>query len=511
MGRYRNPLLPGCHPDPSICRFGDGYVLVTSSFEYLPGLPVHVSDDLVTWRQVGHVIARPAQLDLAGLASSRGLFAPTVRAYEGGLAVVCTVVGPDDGSWPGRTGHFVVTATAPEGPWSDPIWIDGVGGIDPSLTFDGDRVWLTGTRPTAPGRWPGETDVWIVELDPRTWQPRGASSVIWHGALLGAAWAEGPHVLPRPGGGWMLIAAEGGTSHEHAVSVAYADAITGPYTGDPGNPRLTHRHLGAGADIQAVGHADLVTAQDGRTWAVLLATRAENRREGILGRLTHLVPVAWEDRRPVFAPGSGRVESVVDAAGVPDQPEPPRRFDDEFDGAPLGPEWTGIGRHPEAFAEVAGGCLRLAGGAEPDVIAPRSFLGRRLPASDVDVTVRVRFPAAPGIRGGVLLRASERAFLEVSVDGEGRIRCVLVAEGVRRMHDERDVAEGADGVTLGLEVRGLRALVRADDRVLAEVPLDALVPDPAHGFVGAWVGPLAVGDGVVEVESVRIRVASEAH
>lgn len=507
MGRYRNPILPGCHPDPSICRFGDGYVLVTSSFEYLPGLPVHVSDDLVTWRQVGHAIHRPAQLDLSGLASSRGLFAPTVRAYDGGLVVVCTVVGPDDGSWRGRSGHFVVTAADPAGPWSDPVWIDGVDGIDPSLTFDGDRVWLTGTRPTVPGRWPGETDVWIVELDPRTWQPIGEPAVIWHGALVGAAWAEGPHVLARPGGGWMLVAAEGGTSHEHAVSVAYADAVTGPYTGDPGNPRLTHRHLGAGVDIQAVGHADLVTAPDGRTWAVLLATHAEGGREGILGRLTHLVPVAWEDRRPVFAPGSGRVDRVMDAAGVPDQAVPAARSDGRFDGAVLGLEWTGIGRHPETFAEVVDGCLRLAGGAEPGAVASRSFLGRRLPAADVDVTARVRFPSVPGLRGGVLLRASERAFLEVTVDGGRRIRCVLVADGVPRAPAERDAAEGADAVTFELEVRGLRAVVRADDRVLAEVALDALVPDPAHGFVGAWVGPVAVGDGVVEVEGVRIRVA----
>ena len=116
MGRYRNAVLPGCHPDPSICRAGDEYFLVTSTFEVLPGLPIHRSRDLVDWELVGHAIDRPDQLDLSTVPSSGGLFAPTIRHHEGRFHVVCTLV---HGS--GRQGHFLVTATDAAGPWSDPV------------------------------------------------------------------------------------------------------------------------------------------------------------------------------------------------------------------------------------------------------------------------------------------------------------------------------------------------------------------------------------------------------
>jgi xylan 1,4-beta-xylosidase len=216
MGQYRNPILPGCHPDPSICRAGDSYFLVTSTFEYLPGLPVHRSTNLVDWELIGHVVHD--ELDFRDIPSSRGLFAPTIRHHDGRFYVVCTLM-----EGVGRSGHFIMTATDPAGPWSEPTWLDDVPGIDPSLTFDGDRVWLCGTRLAEPARWEGQTEVWLRELDPVTLQPIDEGRIIWGGALNGARWAEGPHLLPRQGGGWMLLAAEGGTARDHAVCVAYAD------------------------------------------------------------------------------------------------------------------------------------------------------------------------------------------------------------------------------------------------------------------------------------------------
>ncbi|NQX26697.1 family 43 glycosylhydrolase [Microbacteriaceae bacterium VKM Ac-2854] len=502
MGRYRNPILPGCHPDPSLCRVGDAFYLVTSTFEYLPGLPVHRSTNLVDWAPVGHAIHRPDQLSLAGLPSSRGLFAPTIRHDGERFLVVCTVVGPDDGTWSGRSGHFVVTATDAAGPWSDPVWIEGVGGIDPSLTLDGERLWLCWTQQRAERAWAGQTDVLLTELDPGTLQPLREPVAIWGGAMIGAVWAEGPHILPRPGGGWLLVAAEGGTSREHAVCVAYAETITGPYYGDPGNPRLSHRDLGGTASIAAVGHADLVEDTAGRSWATVLATQLDGGADGLLGRQTHLVPVAWEQRRPVFAPGDGRVRAVVDAEGVPDQRAASEVFEDAFDAAPLEFGWTGVARQPSAFAQAGGGRLLLHAGAEPTSTGPQSFLGRRLPASDTDVEAVVGV-GATALRGGLLLRSSETAQLEFSVDATGTVRCQLTAAGVRS--ELGAITADAARVRLRLEIRGLRARAFADGAFVAEAELDALVPDPGTGFVGAWIGVVAVGTaGTVKVDSVTL-------
>ncbi|MEJ2256745.1 MAG: family 43 glycosylhydrolase [Woeseiaceae bacterium] len=142
---FRNPILPGFYPDPSICRVGDDFYLVTSTFEYFPGLPIFHSRDLVHWRQIGHVLDRPSQLPLDNIRPSVGLYAPTIRFSEGVFYVINTLV---DGKT--KAGNFIVTATDPTGPWSEPFWLENAPGIDPSLFFDDDgRVWFVGNRVAA--------------------------------------------------------------------------------------------------------------------------------------------------------------------------------------------------------------------------------------------------------------------------------------------------------------------------------------------------------------------------
>lgn len=488
MGRYRNPILPGCHPDPSICRAGDEYLLVTSTFEYLPGLPIHRSVNLVDWELIGHVVHD--EIDFTGLPSSAGLFAPTIRRHGGRLFVACTLVDGAD-----RTRSFVMTATDPEGPWSAPRWFDGVPGIDPSLTFDDDRVWLCGTRLADPGRWPGQTDVWLRELDRTTLEPIGAERLIWHGALEGAVWAEGPHILPRPGGGWMLLAAEGGTARDHAICVAYADAVEGPYVGDPGNPRLTHRDLGETCDIVNVGHADLVDAADGSTWAVLLATHTHDGLDSLLARQTHLVPVAWEDRRPLFSPGIGRVRREMAHDRLVDQAPPVTRLRDGFEA--IGPHWNGVRRLPSAFARTRGGALVLSAGPE----VSDAFLGRRLPESRT--TARVRAGVTDGVRAGLLLRTSDDDWAAVSVDGSGAVRAELSARGTARTVGEAQVGEAQvrgsqfaeRRAELSLAVDGFTATALVDGTPVASFDVSGLSTSRAGGFLGCWIGPFAVGDG----------------
>src|SRR4051812_40779427 len=119
---YLNPILAGFYPDPSITRGeGDNYYLVNSTFAYFPGIPVFHSKDLVNWTQIGNVIDRPSQLHFDSLGVSRGVFAPAIGYHAGTFYLINTCVD--------CRGNFLMTATNPAGPWSDPVWL-GFDGID---------------------------------------------------------------------------------------------------------------------------------------------------------------------------------------------------------------------------------------------------------------------------------------------------------------------------------------------------------------------------------------------
>jgi len=242
------------HPDPSVCRVDGTYYLATSTFEYLPGIPVHTSTDLVEWHLAGHAIQDPAAFDFADTGDSRGMFAPTIRHHDGLFYVACTQVDGGEGS-----GSFYVTAPEVAGPWSEPVWLADARGIDPSLFFHDGRAWWTGCREVLEPTFDGETEVWLQELDLGRRKLLGPETVIWERTQYRAVWAEAPHLYHRDG--WFyLVTAEGGTAFEHSVMIARSRDISGPYLPCPRNPILTHRHLGHGVDVQAVGHADLFEA-----------------------------------------------------------------------------------------------------------------------------------------------------------------------------------------------------------------------------------------------------------
>lgn len=308
-----NPILPGFYPDPSVCAADGFFYLVNSSFSYFPGLPIFKSKDCIKWEQIGNVIDRRSQLDFSGQGVSRGLFAPTIRFYNGKFYCICTQVD--------KIGNFFVTADKPEGPWSDPIIIEGAEGIDPSLFFDDDGTcWYIGTRPAPEGvKYNGNWEIWIQKLDINTGKLLGESKGIWRGALKDCVWPEGPHIY-KINGKYYLIHAEGGTGPDHAVCVARCETIDGEWVGKKSNPILTHRHLGMGAGVIYVGHADLFQDNNGRWWMVCLASRPYGNTKGgprycNMGRETFLVPVKWEDDWPLVSWETGLVENAYDLFG----------------------------------------------------------------------------------------------------------------------------------------------------------------------------------------------------
>ncbi|MFD0591776.1 glycoside hydrolase family 43 protein [Catellatospora coxensis] len=201
-------MIPGFHPDPSVCRVGEDYYLACSSFEYFPGVPIFHSRDLVHWAQLGNALDRPSQLVLPpGMPSSAGVYAPTLRHHDGRFWLITTNVAPGGG-------NMLFTATDPAGPWSDPVRLPDVGGIDPDLVWDEQgRCWCT------------VAGIQQVRIDPDTGRTIGEPRRLWSGKP-GAQAPEAPH-LYRIGGFWYLMIAEGGTERGHAVSIARGPPPTG--------------------------------------------------------------------------------------------------------------------------------------------------------------------------------------------------------------------------------------------------------------------------------------------
>ena len=289
-----NPLIPGFNPDPSIVLADGAYYLVTSSFEYLPGIPVYRSTDLVEWTQIGNVATRPEQLQIGDVPTGLGVWAPTIRYREGTFYVIVTI--PSSAK-----GCVVYSATDPAGPWDDGTTIDGVEGIDPDLAWDDDgRAYVTFSGLSTSGPDLGKhLGIQQVRVDLTAGTALEEPRSLWAGT--GLKFPEAPHIY-RHGGHWYLLIAEGGTERGHGVSVARGTSPEGPFESHPANPVLSARSTSR--PIQNTGHADLVETHDDGTAMVMLGVRPLGATVAFspLGRETFLTDVTWVDGWPQPAP-----------------------------------------------------------------------------------------------------------------------------------------------------------------------------------------------------------------
>lgn len=428
---YTNPILPGSYPDPSICRSGDTYYLVNSSFEYFPGLPIHKSTDLVNWELIGYGLHREEQangiVNLVDVNSNGGIHAPSIRYQNGLFYIITTNVYYHEEENTTDFVNFIITAEDPAGPWSDPHVLEGAPGIDPDIFFDDDgSIWYVGTHSPENPSFPGEGEIWLQEIDADNWSLKGERHFLWRGAC-GGVWAEGPHLYKRNGWYYLMIA-EGGTSFNHAVMIAISDSITGPYIPNDRNPILTSRHLSYDNWVHSVGHADLFELADGRWYMVALGIRGDEERGSNMGRETHLLPVEWEtepfewkDRRydwPVVAPQTGKPERTFSSPlGTPSQPN--SVFVDDFDTEELGPEWN-FRRVPlqESYSmQDNRGHLRLYN--IPDTIRERgraSLLGFRQTESDFMYKSKMRFnPKRNESEAGICIIQKDNNYISYTV------------------------------------------------------------------------------------------------
>lgn len=502
---FRNPILPGFYPDPSICRVGEDYYMVTSSFEYYPGVPLFHSKDLVHWEQLGHVLDRPSQLDLDGTPCSKGIYAATIRYHEGVFYMITTFVV----SQTGARRNFYVTAEDPAGDWSDPIWLPDVPGIDSSFFFDDDgKAYIMANRvPPAGPQYPKHMELWLQEYDLVNKVMVGDKYSLWDGALKVAHAQEGPHIYKKDGYYYLLIA-EGGTGHTHAVTVARSTHITGPYEGCKSNPILTHRHLGQNCDIVNVGHADLVETTNGEWWMVCLGSRPYGGPYRNLGRETFLVPVVWENGWPVVSPGVGRVEMECSRPNLPEFKFADKPACDSFESTKLDDRWNFIRTPRGEFWSLTerSGYLRLR--LKPETIAEPvnpSFVGRRQQHKSFSARTVMEFtPRANGEAAGIVLLQNHQflfRFEYVMEHGETVLRLVERRDGV-----ERTIAsQGWNGEKVYLkveaELQSYRFLYASEPEkwvMLADdVDGTLLSSDVAGGFVGAYIGLYASANGSI--------------
>lgn len=379
--KFFNPILTGFYPDPSICRVGEDYYLVTSSFEYFPGVPIFHSKDLINWKQIGHCLTRESQLILNNAEASTGIYAPTLRYNNGKFYMITTNVTTKK--------NFYVYTEDPSGPWSEPIEIIGWPGIDPSLFFDDDgKVYLSGNSFRTNGE---KLGCYQAEINIETGEVTSERRLIWEGS--GGKAPESPH-LYKINGFYYLVLAEGGTEYGHMVTIARSEKPYGPFEGYEKNPILTHRSIRS--PIQGTGHLDLIEDHRGKWWAVFLGIRPIGNHSFFhhLGRETFLSPVTWsEDGWPIVG-NNGTIELEMEADILPLTEKTKWNEIDDFNANSLRYEWNFL-RNPneEDWSLVERkGWLALNGSeiSLNDVDSP-AFVGRRQQHFNCSISTLLEF------------------------------------------------------------------------------------------------------------------------
>ena len=516
---FKNPILAGGYPDPSICRVGDEFFMVNSSFEYFPALPIHKSKDLVNWELVGHGLNRleqvSGQINLIDVQSNGGIHAPTIRFHNGIYYITTTNVYYDEIKQRATATNFIITSSNPEGPWSNPIVIKGAPGIDPDIFFDDDgTVWYAGNHQPSDPSFSGETEIWMQELDPINFQLIGQRFYVWRGAC-GGVWAEGPHIYKKDGNYYLLIA-EGGTSFNHSIMVAVSDKITGPYTSNERNPIFSSRHLSYDNWVHSTGHGDLVELEDGRWYIVMLGVRGDVKRKSNMGRETFIAPVSWErepydwkERKivwPVIAPQSGRIlknNPVIFSETIQNKEF---FFVDDFNKTNLGLAWNHR-RVPmkNMFDLVSNpGSLRVY--TNPNKLQERkraNFIGIKQTESDFSFETKMTFsPSNESDESGIAIIQKDNNFLSLTIK---QLNEDIFLELKLMNNVETSIASKLidHKCTLPVQLkvesyqnnyRFYYAQKNNDFQLFAETPADLLL---SHGYTGAHIGLYTTSNGQI--------------
>ena len=492
---FHNPILPGYHPDPSICKVGDEYYMVNSSFEWWPCMPIHKSKDLVNWELVGYGKVDPAKLPIKeGTRDAGGIFAVTIRHHDGLFYLITTMVGGG--------GNFYITAEDPTGEWSDPVWLHSMG-IDPSLFWDdnGKCYYVGHGNPKEP-KYAGNTLVWVQELDLKQGKLVGKQVELAQGVAVNASYPEGPHIYKHEGK-YVLVLAEGGTGMAHSVMQFVSDDIFGPYVPNKINPILTHRHLGADHHFQSIGHADIVQTQNNEWWMVALGTRNFDGKS-YLARETFLTPMEWESFEGtlgiVVNRGHGKVLERQNRPNLPWSPVAKTPARDEFSGTKLALQWNLLRSPMEKWYDIKDGkvALNLRPQTASEFANP-SLCAQRIKDIVFTIATRMDFNTKKNNEeaGLILYRDSKH---HVTFTKKGNKLVLMLKEGdTPKVLAEVDAPKGelvlqakADGENLSFFYGAVDQPLKKMD---ATTPLMAIGNQRENQFNGPMVGIYATSNG----------------
>lgn len=487
--KYKNPIIRGFYPDPSVC-FADGkYYLVSSSFQYFPGVPLFESDDLVNWKQIGHVLTRKNQVMLEKIASSGGVFAPTIRYNEGRFYMVTT----NDTTHQ----HFYVYTDDIYGEWSDPITVDQ-GGIDPSLYFEDGRTFFisNGTDDY------GESGVIQCEIEVSTGEKLTHSKCIWKGS--GGRYLESPHMY-QINGEYYLMAAEGGTEYGHMITYARSTDIWGEFKNYPKNPVITNRNK-APEIIQGIGHGDLIQDKMGNWHILCLGFRQIHiwQPYHTLGREVFLIPVQFGEDGWFTAGNDGTAEETYEMEGLLSQV---RKQEYRFKNTNWNIDWCYL-RHPkkesyELFEDKAvlhGTAITLE-----EVDSP-TFIGLR--QRDFDMALETEVSIDRG-EAGVTVYSCENEHYDIAVRKSGEeYEAVLKLNigGVKHVQNAVKLSGNKARLIIRAESTSYSFAVAEEEKetVLGTAFSKYLSSEVFGGFTGVVLGLYAVGENRAEFTEFKV-------
>lgn len=507
-GEFYNPILQGCYPDPSICRKGNDYYLVTSTFAMFPGVPIFHSTDLVNWKQIGHVLDRKSQLKVEDCGISAGIYAPTIRynANNDTFYMITT-------QFSGGFGNIVVKTKDPMKGWSDPIKL-AFNGIDPDIFFDDNgKAYIVHNDAPDRGKelYEGHRVIKIWEYDvEKDSVIQGTSKIIVDGGVditKKPIWIEAPHMYKK-NGKYYLMCAEGGTGDNHSEVVFISDSPKGPFKPWNNNPILSQRHLPTDRPnkIDWAGHADIVEGQDGKYYGVFLGIRPNTANMVNTGRETFILPVDWSGTFPVFENGLIPMECKIKTpAGVVNHQGKDGffqngnfTFTENFTSANLDYRWVGLRTDPKDIVTIGkkGGLKMVTYASNIKEVKPISALFYRQQHARFSAQTTVNFkPKSDNDLAGLTCYQSERFNYVFGITKEGKKDILILARTERGKttiiaKTEVDVKQPitlyVDGMdndykfnySVGGEVMNLGGTVSGD----------ILSTNRAGGFTGAMIG-----------------------
>ena len=494
---YRNPVIPGFFPDPSLVRVDGDYYLVNSTFQYFPAIIISHSRDLAHWEQIGHVFTKSDELDLSQFYDGCGIWAPDISHHDGEFYIFyCLVQLKKDRSVNVR-GNYMVKSKGILGPWSKPVQLTTEGN-DPSHFVDDDgshyMLYAAGLPKGSATR--------IVKLNNECTKVVEGPFWIDYGGEKRAP--EGPHLFKKDGIYYHTMAASGGIYDGHHQLIARAKTVYGPYEANPHNPFIAQ--MDKNAAIQHQGHAKLVRTQNNEWWAVYLCQR-RIRGFSQLGRETGLDRVDWQaDGWPVLnhgqGPSAGGAAPKLPVSACRTEPS------DEFSAPVLGVQWEFV-RNPDAtrfsLTERPGHLRIVTGDADVDSLQARNIILQREVSQHYAATTRLEFAPQHGEQAGLLCSYDSKSYIKFALTGQdGALRLFIeeCRKGVKKTIAELPgIAAGP--LHLRVTVNGLgRSFACSHDnrnwREIGSVPDASFLSDqgtPLWGFTGTMVGVFAWDGG----------------